>query len=224
VTGWLVNGWLDSQRARVVARPTAPKPEVQILVAKKTAGAGIILQPSALEWRAWPKEGLNATYVVKGKDAANSMEGFIGAVVRRGLGAGEPVTIDRVVKPGERGFLAAVLTPGMRAVSVPVNAAAGVSGLVERGYYLGSNASYNIKQLSDAGLIEQERSPHDKRSVRVKLTKKGKQLCDNVAEAENSHARAMLNDGASAEEIETTLRALRRLETTWSEFLRYDSF
>ncbi|MPY69759.1 MAG: winged helix DNA-binding protein [Alphaproteobacteria bacterium] len=99
-----------------------------------------------------------------------------------------------------------------------------VRDLVERGYYLGSNASYNIKQLADFGLIEQERSPHDKRSVRVRLTKKGKELCDNVAEAEATHAKAMVDDADGAAEIETALRALRRLETTWSEYLRYDSF
>jgi DNA-binding MarR family transcriptional regulator len=99
-----------------------------------------------------------------------------------------------------------------------------VRDLVERGYYLGFNASYNIKQLGDAGLIEQERSPHDKRSVRVKLTKKGKQLCENVAQAEQAHARAMIEDGGDAAEIDAALRALRRLETTWSEYLRYDSF
>lgn len=99
-----------------------------------------------------------------------------------------------------------------------------VRDLVERGYYLGSNASYNIKQLCDCGLIEQERSAHDRRSVRVRLTEAGKALCDRVAEAETTHARAMENDGDGATEIEAACRVLRRLETAWSDYLRYGSF
>jgi DNA-binding MarR family transcriptional regulator len=99
-----------------------------------------------------------------------------------------------------------------------------VRDLVERGYYLGSNASYNIKQLCDCGLIEQERSSHDRRSVRVRLTDAGKALCSRVAEAEAAHARAIEKDGVSAAEIEAACHVLRRLETTWSDYLRYGSF
>lgn len=129
LTGWLVNGWLDNQRAQMLARPAiaAPAPEIEVLVAKTSLGAGVLLKPEHLEWRAWPSDGLAAAYAVKGKATPDD---YAGAVVRRGLAAGEPVTNERVVKPGERGFLAAVLTPGMRALSLPVDAAAGVSGLV----------------------------------------------------------------------------------------------
>jgi DNA-binding MarR family transcriptional regulator len=52
-----------------------------------------------------------------------------------------------------------------------------VRDLVERGYYLGSNASYNIKQLVKSGFVIQERSPHDRRSMRLKLTEDGDELC-----------------------------------------------
>jgi DNA-binding MarR family transcriptional regulator len=52
-----------------------------------------------------------------------------------------------------------------------------VRDLVERGYYLGSNASYNIKQLVKSGFVIQERSPHDRRSIRLKLTEDGDELC-----------------------------------------------
>jgi pilus assembly protein CpaB len=55
---------------------------------------------------------------------------MIGAVVRKRIAAGEPIIDGAVVKPGERGFLAAVLEPGMRAVSVPINPTSANSGLI----------------------------------------------------------------------------------------------
>ena len=55
---------------------------------------------------------------------------LVGAVVRRPLGEGQPLTLASVVKPGERGFLAAVLEPGMRAISVPIDEASGNAGLI----------------------------------------------------------------------------------------------
>jgi pilus assembly protein CpaB len=55
---------------------------------------------------------------------------MVGAVVRRGIAEGFPITDGSVVKPGERGFLAAVLAPGMRAVSLPVNATSSNAGLI----------------------------------------------------------------------------------------------
>lgn len=128
LTGWLVNGWLDRQRVQMAAQPAASAPpELEILVAKQPLGAGTILQPGHLEWRAWPRGGLIPAYAVKGSRTAAD---FTGSVVRRGLATGEPLTAERVVKPGEGGFLAAVLSQGMRAVSVPLKAETGVSGLV----------------------------------------------------------------------------------------------
>jgi len=55
---------------------------------------------------------------------------LVGAVVRRPIAAGQPIGADSVVKPGDRGFLAAVLDPGMRAISVPIDEAAGNAGLI----------------------------------------------------------------------------------------------
>ena len=67
------------------------------------------------------------SYVLNGP---RSDEEMIGAVVRSRIAAGEPITDGAVVKPLDRGFLAAVLSPGMRAVSVPINATSSHSGLI----------------------------------------------------------------------------------------------
>jgi pilus assembly protein CpaB len=130
-TAFLVQGWLDRQRAQinVVAAPvSAPVATgVDVLVAKKDLGSGNFVKAEHLKWQKWPKDGLTGSYVVKGK---GNLTDFVGAVVRRGIVAGEPITNSRVVRPGERGFLAAVMIPGLRAVAVSVNAASAIAGLV----------------------------------------------------------------------------------------------
>jgi len=94
-----------------------------------------------------------------------------------------------------------------------------VRDLVDRGYYLGSNASYNLKQLAECGLIEQERAPHDRRSTRVKLSAKGKALCAQIADAEARHARAVAAAGDS-QALAAACQALRRLEGAWGDYIR----
>ena len=122
--------------------------------------------------------------------------------------------LDRLGVDGISAAQALMLTK-MRGQSVSVR------DLVERGYYLGSNASYNIKQLVNCGLVVQERSPHDRRSLRVTLTEKGEELCQQIAEAERAHAKALAMDAADAAQIEAACQLLRRLETSWSDYLRY---
>lgn len=129
-TVYFVQNWLNSERAAISAmrnRPVEKKPETFVLVAKKSLPAGTFVKPDHLRWQAWPEKNIASEYFVKGKV---DLKQFTGSVVRRGIAAGEPVTVGRVVKAGDRGFLAAVLTPGMRAISVPVNATTGIAGLV----------------------------------------------------------------------------------------------
>jgi pilus assembly protein CpaB len=96
------------------------------LAAAADIPAGQILQGPHLEWTDWPEDAVKEGFV---RDEGDG-HAFEGAVVRSLLLAGEPVTDRRVVKPGDRGFLAAMLTPGRRAVSVDVDAATGIAGLV----------------------------------------------------------------------------------------------
>ncbi|HEX9835694.1 MAG TPA: Flp pilus assembly protein CpaB [Alphaproteobacteria bacterium] len=127
-TALFARNWVQSQRPAVAAKPAAPVFEgKEVLVAKQNLPAGTFVKPDHLRWQPWPEQNVAQSYLVKGKGDMNS---FVGAVVRQGIAVGEPVTDGRVVKPGDRGFLAAVLDPGMRAVSVAVNAETGISGLV----------------------------------------------------------------------------------------------
>ncbi len=96
-----------------------------------------------------------------------------------------------------------------------------VRDLVERGYYLGSNVSYNLKQLVEAGYCEQERSERDKRSRRIVLTDKGMELCHRLTELDRRHARVFIETAADPNDPAVSLRALRQLERSWSDYLRY---
>ena len=129
-TGVLVQNYMTAQRNALLASIPKQKKEAagpRILVAKRALPAGLILKPNDLEWRDWPKRGVVKTYIVQG---SAKIADYSGAVVRRGIAAGEPVILGKVVKPGERGFMSAVLAPGMRAVTIPLDVTAGIAGFV----------------------------------------------------------------------------------------------
>lgn len=126
-----LRGWIEGQRADYAnaAQKTVPEMDTdEVLVASVSLPAGLLVKRSHLRWQAWPKDAIAESYIVRGSGV--EMTEFEGTVVRVGVASGEPVTNERVVKSGERGFLAAVLTPGMRAVSVPVTAITGIAGFI----------------------------------------------------------------------------------------------
>lgn len=128
VTALVGRAWLQERNTLAVQQqPVQTAPGIQVLVARGDLPAGQFVRPENLRWQAWPKEGLAGTYLTPDKQ---KLEDLVGAVVRTGIGDGEPITENRVVRPGDRGFMAAVLTPGMRAIAVPVTATSGVSGFV----------------------------------------------------------------------------------------------
>lgn len=94
--------------------------------------------------------------------------------------------------------------------------------LKTRGYYQGSNVSYNLKKLVDAGYMDHQRSEVDRRSVRVKLTPKGRALRQAVAELFARHA-AMIErrEMLDFEAIDGLNRSLRRVERFWADQIRY---
>ncbi|GAB4152551.1 MAG: Flp pilus assembly protein CpaB [Sphingomonadales bacterium] len=112
--------------ARIV-QPEQSRNMHEILVAAKPLPVGRLIEAVDLAWQAWPEQALNERYYRK-PDA--QIETLVGQVVRHSIAAGEPVVADKVVGPGEQGFLAAVLSPGMRAVTVPVNQTSGIAGFI----------------------------------------------------------------------------------------------
>ncbi|HYG87578.1 MAG TPA: MarR family transcriptional regulator [Azospirillum sp.] len=97
-----------------------------------------------------------------------------------------------------------------------------VRDLIERGYYLGSNASYNLKQLVDQGYIDRSASPRDKRAARLKLSVKGNELCEQLRRMATLHADAMIRGDGDMQDFEVTYKTLRRLERKWTDVIRSD--
>ena len=127
-TAMYARSWIEGQQANVSMAAPAPQEVMhQVLVADSDLPAGTFVKPQHLRWQRWPTDDVPASYVLKG---ARSQDEMVGAVVRGRIATGEPITDGAVVKPGERGFLAAVLNPGMRAVSVPINPTSSHSGLI----------------------------------------------------------------------------------------------
>ena len=94
--------------------------------------------------------------------------------------------------------------------------------LKTRGYYLGSNVSYNLKKLVDMGYIHYKRSEVDKRSVRVSLTDKGLDACDVVQGLYQRQLGSLQSVGeVNADDLERLNKSLVRLERFWSDQIRY---
>src|ERR1700734_1207683 len=90
-----------------------------------------------------------------------------------------------------------------------------VGELTLRGCYLGSNVSYNVKKMLENGYIVQERSPHDRRSVRVRLSEKGMALHQKLAKMHERHVAALTQGVVQADELIGAHKTMRRLERFW---------
>jgi len=94
--------------------------------------------------------------------------------------------------------------------------------LKSRGYYQGSNVSYNLKKMVEIGYMHHQRSEIDRRSVRVRLTEKGRSIRDIVAELFARHADGLQSKGVlGSEGIEDITSSLRRVERYWTDQIRY---
>jgi pilus assembly protein CpaB len=128
-TAILVRTFIAQKNGEVEAQALARPAAVQkfVLVARGAITRGQILKPQDFAWQVWPEGGIDKNYIQVGTRTAES---FAGWVARDPFAAGEPISDSKIVSPGSRGFLAAVLHPGMRAISVPVTATSGISGFI----------------------------------------------------------------------------------------------
>jgi DNA-binding MarR family transcriptional regulator len=96
------------------------------------------------------------------------------------------------------------------------------SELRTRGYYLGSNVSYNVKKLVEMGYLHHARSQVDRRSVRISLTDQGRQVHDVIKGLYDKHAQTIEPiGGISGEDFQRMNQALVRLERFWTDHIRY---
>lgn len=118
--------------------PMGPK----VLVAQRALPVGTIITADSINFQAWPKDMVQDVYFVEGEA---DMQKLLGTVVRNPITAGEPMTKGNLVAPGDRGFLAAALGAGMRAVTIPVSARTGVAGFVFPGDHIDLVLTQTVK-------------------------------------------------------------------------------
>lgn len=109
--------------------PTVAVSGPRVLVAAKDVAVGVALQPNDLEWRMWTASALSPNFIEEAADP-KALETYTGAVARMGLVAGEPIMAGRVVKPGDQGFMAAIVSPGYRAVAMRISEETAASGFI----------------------------------------------------------------------------------------------
>jgi pilus assembly protein CpaB len=122
------NMFTGAGAAKAAAAPAVPLGP-KVLVARKALPVGTIIDAESLAYQAWPKELIQNAYYTEGSPDSDIAK-LLGTVVRNPVTAGQPLTHGSLVGPNDRGFLAAALGPGMRAVTVPVSTVSGVAGFV----------------------------------------------------------------------------------------------
>ena len=94
-----------------------------------------------------------------------------------------------------------------------------VGELTHRGYYLGSNVSYNVKKMVENGYLENERSAHDRRSVRLRLSPKGLDLYTKMADMFTRHIAALGDSAIDEADLKAVIKQLHTLEQFWTRQL-----
>lgn len=114
---------------RTVTEAPVQAPSVRVLAARNDLAMGQRIAPGDLYWQPWPEEALLPAYIRESADR-DAITRLSGSVVRATIARGEPVTERRLVASGQSGFMAAVISPGMRAIAVPTSARAGAGGFI----------------------------------------------------------------------------------------------
>ncbi|MFL2933667.1 MAG: MarR family winged helix-turn-helix transcriptional regulator [Thalassobaculaceae bacterium] len=97
-----------------------------------------------------------------------------------------------------------------------------VGELTNRGYYLGSNVSYNVRKMVDNNYLIQERSAHDKRSMRIRPSGKGLDLCEQISKMFDRHSQALEESSFNPGDIKSASDCYRQLERFWAGLLNYN--
>jgi pilus assembly protein CpaB len=120
---------LMSGKSKVEAAPVPVMAMADVLVASNAITPGKAVTAADLRWQKWPVEALQSNYLVQEQNPQGLQE-MDGAIARVGLQPGEPITDQKVVHAGKSGFLAATLSPGMRAIAVKISEETGAGGFI----------------------------------------------------------------------------------------------
>lgn len=150
-TMFVARSWLNNRPQPTMTVQEPVQVHTKVLVASTDLPTGIFVTEQHLRWQVWPDNDIPDNYLVEGEFERQRLHG---AVVRRGIASGTPIIQTQVIKPGDRGFLAAVLKPGWRAYSIKVNATSSIAGLVFPGDRVDLLMTHKIKNVG-SGLEQQ---------------------------------------------------------------------
>ncbi len=160
---FLVNGMQSSSTPAVIPIQTATLSEVgqaeqipvlKVLVATTDLKVGQFVKEGQLSWQSWPEESNTSSFFTE-EMSPDAIEAMQGAVVRTNMMAGEPLTSEKVVHPGEAGFMAAVLTPGMRAVAVEISAETAAGGFIFPNDHVDVLLTFEVDVERPTGITEE---------------------------------------------------------------------
>jgi pilus assembly protein CpaB len=216
-TALLVRGYLSE----AATRDDGPQ-QTQVLVAAQGLPAGTILNANHWRWQAWPDGNVDKSYVLRdrpgpGKPPAESQ--FLGAAVKRAIAAGEPITVARVVKPGETGFLAGALNPGMRALGIRVTAVSSASGFVLPGDRVDVILTHQLRERDGGEARTATVSETVLRDIRVLTID---QIADDVDKKAKVGKTATLEVSAKQAEVLSTAATIGNLSLSLRSFARRD--
>ena len=128
--------------------------QTKVLVAAGDLPVGTLLSPSDFRWADWPEATVNPSYFTEGM-APDAMETLAGSVVRTSLFLDEPILPQKIVQKGETGFMAALLSPGKRAVSVEISPESASAGFILPDDRVDVILTYEIEVLQGQEMVEQ---------------------------------------------------------------------
>lgn len=127
----LLLGGVFGKKNQAVAAAAGPQVQMtEVLVAARDLDIGTAIVAEDIKWQKWPADAVAAGYVTKDANPSG-LEGMVGAVARTMVYAGEPVSDVKLVRAESSNFMAATLTPGMRAVSVEISEETGAGGFIK---------------------------------------------------------------------------------------------
>lgn len=215
----LTRFFLTEEKKPKPGEPTEQQVQLtKILVAGKPLSEGVVVGAEDLVWQSWPMSALNATYI---KEGTVTIDNLVGSVVRHSLDQGEPVIMTDIVKPGEKGLLAAVVAPGKRALSIEVKPSSISSGLIIPGDYV--DVIFSKTTSGEAGVGSESRTIVKNvkvlaMDVEMTSTKKAPGVPPRVATLEVTPAEAELIEASSREgTLSLSLQGLDKTEAVQTE-------
>lgn len=155
LTAFLALRFLSDLQQQQQAQQVTPTEAVggveEVLVAARDIRPGEILTEAEMRWEQWPKAVIDQRFTVKANAGEEPLATFLNTMARRSIMLGEPLTPPMVIKQGDAGVTSAVLSPGMRSVTIEVSARTGAAGLILPGDHVDIMLITNARDIAGVG-------------------------------------------------------------------------